>query len=74
MNFIVKTVRRHVGGLMCGGSTTIEADKHKVQMQLLPVGVLVKEQSGKSWVIPYPNVIDVLVEEKAEKPEKALKA
>lgn len=65
----VLNVRLHIGGLH--GKTSYDADQDKVEMELTPIGVIVKALNGKplerkgktvDLLLPYPNCTEILVE------------
>lgn len=54
----VLNVRTHVGGLH--GKTSYDAKKDNADMELTPLGVLVKHK-GTNVLIPWPNATEVIL-------------
>lgn len=53
----VKLIRCHIAIMLTGGiaANTIESEKHKVEMEVLPMGIKLTK-AGKVKVVPYANI------------------
>lgn len=66
----VLNLRTHLGGLF--GKTSYDADKDGAEMEITPVGVLVKSCKGKTFppggalLVPYPNCVEIIVSDEVE--------
>ncbi len=65
----VLNLRTHVGGLY--GKTSYDSEQHECDMELLPIGVLIKSIKGKpaELFIPFANIIEVRLAPKSDKEE-----
>lgn len=73
----VLNVRTHVGGLH--GKTSYDAEKDRADMELHPVGVLIKSREGLQMkngekhyhlLIPYSNCTEVLIDPGVEEKKR----
>jgi hypothetical protein len=67
----VLNLRTHVGGLH--GKTSYDASQHECDMELWPVGVLLKSIKGRvvNTLIPFANVVEVILAPEAIEADQA---
>jgi hypothetical protein len=66
----VKNLRTHIAGLL--GQTSYDSEKHEAEMELWPVGVLIKKIKGKEYNLlePFGNIIEARLEIDEQAEEK----
>lgn len=67
----VKTAKLHVGSHHFAASLTVEAAKHKVKMELTPVGVYCDKGNGTGVMIPFTNITHIDMEDDKTDGKKA---
>lgn len=67
-NYKVNNLRTHLGGVL--GKTSYDAQRDECDMEVWPVGVLIKTHKGKevNLLVPYPNVVEAQVIVTSEAP------
>lgn len=67
-NYKVNNLRTHLGGVL--GKTSYDAQKDDCDMEVWPVGVLIKTHKGRevNLLVPYPNVVEAQVIVEVEAP------
>lgn len=60
-HYKVLNLRTHIGGLH--GKTSYDSEKDGADMELWPVGVLLKSVPGRAGniLIPFPNVVEIIL-------------
>jgi hypothetical protein len=67
----VLNLRVHLGGIL--GKTNYDSVQNKADMELTPVGVLLKSFGGsqvKNLLIPYSNCVEMRLDEEVEEEKK----
>jgi hypothetical protein len=61
----VKSIHCHIGVSLGNGAvvTSVIAEKHKVDFEIIPVGVVILKESKPIRLIPYANIQSIILDE-----------